>query len=827
MRNAYIYLTFCLAVLLSSCGSKQDNSSKSVLHLFSDAELVEAQGALQYPEDNKPLPSMLTYPHDSALWMTNWQGKQALRFESNEAGDLRGSLYSFHKPLQKNFELSLSSWMDISRPESWNGIVFWMGDNIKRAVGVRWKTIGVKNELSVQMFNYHFPHANPILKRSLPIDNSHWADIKHSVQDNQISFTIDDQPTITLPAQEKWHLGDRFGLFQGLGTGFFADLTASMGDNQYQFDDLFQKWNNEMVKTTRKILLEKTATPDDFVGKDIPVRRLAIADDWRTTVPVHCPSQLVYRVSVPANAVLHSAFGILPPFSLVSTAAEFQIIARTSNDNEKILASKIITPVNEPLSSFRFHDNHISLAEYAGREIDLIFKLSRQGGEEPLIACWAEPVIGVSKPKKKKTNVVLILLDTLRADRVGVYGNKRGLTPYIDQLANDGSTFMQTVSQAPWTTPSHASFFTGLYPSETGCSNPGSKGNRLQESYQTWAERLQQTGYSTAAFTSGIAVRGDLGFNQGFDRYYDMMYDSSYSYEAVHQRACEWWDAHQGEPFFLFLHTYAVHFPYKHQQFLEYRNIARTWDDQKLLDDDAYDGGVRYADEWTGSILRELKQRNLFDSTLIIVASDHGEDLGERGMPRPSRHGHTLYDELLRVPLIFHLPGSIPEGKKINQQVRLLDMMPTVLDVLGLEQPVIQRGKTLLPLMQGKKEIDRFSYSDGMTYGTDQKAVRTESFKYIFAPDINAKLDNSPTGYPMPVPVPIQLYDLKSDPAETNNIAAQQPKHLQDMQAIYQYIQSESLSPEFFTSGDTTLEPPAIPADVMEKMQNLGYAAKP
>ncbi|MGC9326783.1 MAG: sulfatase-like hydrolase/transferase, partial [Candidatus Hinthialibacter sp.] len=115
--------------------------------------------------------------------------------------------------------------------------------------------------------------------------------------------------------------------------------------------------------------------------------------------------------------------------------------------------------------------------------------------------------------------------------------------------------------------------------------------------------------------------------------------------------------------------------------------MFRNWDDNRRFLHEVYDGGARYADEWVGAIVRHLQERNLMDSTLIIVTSDHGEALGDRWMPRPANHGHTLYDELLLVPLIFHLPKQIPSGRKVEKQVRLLDMLPTVLDLLGYRQP--------------------------------------------------------------------------------------------------------------------------------------------
>ena len=129
------------------------------------------------------------------------------------------------------------------------------------------------------------------------------------------------------------------------------------------------------------------------------------------------------------------------------------------------------------------------------------------------------------------------------------------------------------------------------------------------------AEIFQRQGYHTAAFTNGIRVRGELGFHQGFDRYADIEYDKAYSLETIHERLREFLDSHDDEPYFLFLHTYAVHFPYEHEQYLNYRVIPRSWDDQITIDNDAYDGGVRFADEWVWDLYTELEERGTLDST--------------------------------------------------------------------------------------------------------------------------------------------------------------------------------------------------------------------
>lgn len=821
-----LVLSILVAGMLGSCGGSPSNPPKPVLHLFSDARLAASENVLQLSAENEKLKSILTYPHDDAIWAVSWQGRQALRFESTVAGDLRGSFYLFRDLEKPDFRLRLASWLDDSIPECWTGVLFGMQPKIDRALGVRWRVLNAKKQLEVQIFFYNRPELSPLIGRVFAYDQPHWADIDLSVQGKVIQFHIDGKEVLAGDIPQDWQAGTYMGFYQGMGIGYFAGLSLDTGGAPITYDDLFAHWNEEMVHTTRKVLLESFTVPDEFTNKEIPIRRLSIAGEWRTIAPVLCPSQLVFEVSVPDNAQLHVSYGILPPFTIASVTAEFQVLVfDKEKGQETLLASRALNPRAGGVNDFRYHDFHLSLREFAGRDVFLRFKVLRQGGDEPLVACWSEPVIAAA-PTPKPMNVLFVMLDTLRADRVGVYGNPRGLTPHIDQLARNGSVFLNTIAQAPWTTPSHASLFTSLYPSETNCANAATKGNVLQEGYVTWAEYFQRNGYSTAAFTSGIQIRGAVGFHQGFDLYQDIEYDKAYSLETIYEHLRAWLDHHETEPWFLFAHTYAVHFPYKHQQYVDYRAIPRDWNDQIRIDRDTYDGGARFADEWVGILLRELKDRGLFDSTLVIIASDHGEELGEREMPQPAQHGHALYDEQLKVPLILHYPPKIPRGKTVAKQVRLLDLLPTVLDLQGWPQPVATHGLSLLPLLRDEKEDERFAFSEGMTYGVVQVAVRTHTHKLILTPDPNARLDDTPNKIPVPPREPLYLFDIENDPGEKTNRAASQPEKVKELTRILDFIRQGSFKPEFFTEGTVVRELPQISPQLLEEMLNAGYVAK-
>jgi len=321
-------------------------------------------------------------------------------------------------------------------------------------------------------------------------------------------------------------------------------------------------------------------------------------------------------------------------------------------------------------------------------------------------------------------NLILISIDTLRADHLGAYGYQRPTSPVIDRrLAAEGITFEEVYSQSPKTTPSHMTMLTSLYPSVHGIEmwEEGTPGSVLSPRVYTLAEVLKEAGYATAAFTGGANLDRSRGFNQGFD---------IYKHDDQLGRARRWLAAHRGRKFFLFLHTYTVHDPYVPPPELvtqfapDYRGpildaVARLragkggwWDRHRVFwkSVDAasprdvefvarlYDAGIRDMDRsWMAPLLDELEGLGLARSTLIVFTADHGEAFGE--------HGVFLHDDLyggtLHVPLILRLPGRLAPGRRVATPAALVDLMPTVLGILGVPAPPATQGRNLAPLVLG------------------------------------------------------------------------------------------------------------------------------
>jgi len=349
--------------------------------------------------------------------------------------------------------------------------------------------------------------------------------------------------------------------------------------------------------------------------------------------------------------------------------------------------------------------------------------------------------------------VVLITIDTLRADRVGCYGYKPARTPTLDALAQDGVWFRTVVAPAPLTLPSHCSILTGTYPPTHGVRD--NLGYTLAKT-QTLATIFQARQFRTAAFVGAYVLDATRGLNQGFDTYASPFQAketsatpiTSLQYlrrpgEAVVADALQWLERRGEGPFFIWVHLYDPHTPYEPP--------ARF----RALLHNPYDGEVAYADYSIGRLIDYLKAHHLYDETLIIATSDHGESFGEHG---EYAHGYFIYDTTLLVPLILKPPA--PAGvasRRIDKPVRSIDVAPTILQVAGVPVPSNMQGISLMALVQGKSDVvtSREAYAESYypnEFGWSAlRCLRGERFKYIEAPKP-------------------ELYDLVHDPGEIHNL---------------------------------------------------------
>jgi len=349
---------------------------------------------------------------------------------------------------------------------------------------------------------------------------------------------------------------------------------------------------------------------------------------------------------------------------------------------------------------------------------------------------------------KKDLNVLLLTIDTIRADRVGYCGYDIE-TPHLDSLARGGAAFLNATCQVPLTLPSHASILTGTNPPYHGIKNNGPY--YLDPEMTTLAEILKRKRYSTAAFVGAFPVDSQFGLDQGFDVYDDKYNTPEYLEphgpqrlaEEVYKSTASWLRKNHDEQFFIWVHFYDPHDPY-----LPPPPFGEKYKDRP------YDGEIAYTDVYVGKLVALLEDIDILQETLVVVVGDHGEDLYEHNEPG---HGIFLYDTALKIPMIFSCPGVIPAGIEVDQQVRTIDIMPTILEMIKVNIPKLVQGKNLIPLLEGKK-VKEAEESYAETYfplisngWSELKALRTEDWKYIQAPKP-------------------ELYNLKEDPKELNNL---------------------------------------------------------
>jgi arylsulfatase A-like enzyme len=483
---------------------------------------------------------------------------------------------------------------------------------------------------------------------------------------------------------------------------------------------------------------------------------------------------------------------------------------------------------------------------------------SRRGSLLAVLTLFALPGCGDSGDRDR-VGIVLVLVDALRADHLGCYGYERPTSPRIDALAADGALFVNAATPAPWTLPAMATLFTSLYPSvhrATATSDlSGWIDDRdsfrptsvLDESRNTLAESLQSAGFATAAFVNGPYPGRAFGFAQGFDRFDDSVRPGiRMNVEA----ALSWLDHERPERFFIYLHSTEVHSPYteerlyprfrrrSHPQYAEIgRILAEEASRQRSFDFDPgyggsidgsrrtlsalrrsrtpppardlehlvalYDRGVRYVDHWIGALLVGLTARGLHDDVIVIITADHGEEFFEHG---GLEHGATFYEEVMRVPLIVRTRDAKP-GRVVEDQVGLIDVMPTILDLVGIAPAGPLQGRSFRPALLGASLPERALFGEA-SHVPGLSALRTNDRKYILRRGEILE----------------ELYDLEADPAEATNLCPSDPLQCRPFRARLERWAAEMRR---VSAGLALPAPPAaaIDAETREQLRALGYEA--
>jgi arylsulfatase A-like enzyme len=478
------------------------------------------------------------------------------------------------------------------------------------------------------------------------------------------------------------------------------------------------------------------------------------------------PTELAFPLTLDRDAVLRFSVG-LSRETRRGHAARFEVQVHADGREETLWSSTLTaTP-----KTWLWHPAQVDLSAYAGQSVQLVLRTSAvKGTPHPL---WSNPVIDLPLDGEGPSNVILIAVDTLRADRLSSFGYEHNTSPRLDALAADGVRFDQVASNATWTCPSFASIFTGLVPSRHGVWVAGPL-MRLPLRFETLAERFRAHGWATHS----IAYKAPL-YSSGYDQGFDVSFNAPRRITRADDnlaRAMEWLERNAERRNFLFLHFNDPHQPFSQPapfdsmfgplpEEVRLPFSVESEPPRELRDTAStlYDGEVAYVDDRIGMFIDALKSRGLYDDAVIVFVSDHGEELWEHG-----GFGHSrgkLYDEAIRVPLIVKpARGSFPPDRVVAAQVRAFDVMPTLLELAGIPVPDDLDARSLVPLLSADGP-DRLAVIETAQRGL---AVRTRKWKYILETWLQ----------PMPREL---LFDLQADALEQHDVAAQQPERVARM----------------------------------------------
>lgn len=528
-------------------------------------------------------------------------------------------------------------------------------------------------------------------------------------------------------------------------------------------------------------------------------------------------------VEVPAGARLEIGFGVSDSaWKRRVRHVDFGISCAGAGGVHTLLEERVTSPGE---AGNRWRDAVLDLAPCAGATA---LRLETRPSDDLFLqeTLWSNPRL-VVPGAVADPNIILISIDTLRADHLGAYGYARPTSPRLDRLAADGVRFAHFIASSSWTMPAHASMLSGLDPAHHG-GVVFDYFRPLSPRLEMLAERLWDRGYATAGFTGGGFVCGPLGYDQGYERYRDnpVSKGEGDTLQWAIDHAKPWIAARDGQPFFLFLHTYQVHMPYTPPPPYDtlfdpdYRGPYATRfelaEAQPFVEDveplppralqhvqALYDGEIRAMDEAFGGFFDWLRAEGLARDTCILLTSDHGEEFGEHGGLLHQQA--KLYEELIRIPLIVWCPGRVAGGRVVEDLASHTDLVPTILELAGAPPGDDLDGRSLLPLLRGEALPERrpaISEVDGSIVKRpgQVRAVRGPRYKLI-----ESSLDDTEA-----------VFDLADDPGERQSLAATRPELAGTLRA------AAAGAPR--TAAPTHAAPAMTPDDALrERLRALGY----
>ncbi len=540
-----------------------------------------------------------------------------------------------------------------------------------------------------------------------------------------------------------------------------------------------------------------------------------INNQIRNGIFMRCPDSIEYKIKLPEGGFLNFGMGILSP----QEAVTFSLWLKDRDKGKKIFQQRIT-------DTERWFDASLEIPSQDNEEIFLKFKCdSKQNGS---IAFWSNPYLIRKDAKVEKPNVILYLIDALRADSLGAYGYQRKVSPFMDKIAQQGVLFLNCYSSSSWTRPSVPSLLTSLYPPAHGVSDYIF---HLPDSVETLAETLRSNGYLTAMMTDNPHVGSTANMQQGFDFLLEQpaisglfrirekdVWLAHNSSALLNEKVFPWLEHHQQMPFFLFIHNMDVHAPYipppPFDKIFDSNyegNINGTFDKEKgfkqaKTPEDInhvkalYDSEIRNVDEYLRRMMIKVKNLQIDKRTFLIITADHGEEfLDHHGW----NHGRTLFNELLKIPLILYYSDNLPGSKRIGDPVSIVDIMPTILDVLNIECNSYAEGESLLHIIKGNRRRNEYIFSS-----YKRRFISVIDFPWKLMLDLKTPH--------------VELYNLQDDPKEKRNLFKQKSDLVRKYSdIIMKWWEKQGKILMFFRNK--SIQKIEIKPEELEALKALGY----
>jgi len=671
---------------------------------------------------------------------------------------------------------------------------------------------------------------------NIPLDR--WLNIKVVYKNSLLTLSLFDK--ILEFDVEEHSAGNHYGFFQSNAVTYLSNIIINGGNiNTDMFKrDILTGDIVGLIKRDRDIFL-KNKDLEKYISK------IRINNIYKNCLLGITPSRYQFDITLPENPLLEFGYAVAEEGWKNNNPVHFRIHLKEEGNEEILIFEQTINPAREK-EERNWFENKINLSEYKNKKVTISFETYTAGEirnfnlpfEKTNYGLWVNPrIINQNTVQQEVPNIILVSLDLLNPDHLGFFGYdiyETEISPFLDGFLSQCIVFKNAVAQTNMTVPSHMTLFTSFYPI---IHNTFRLWAKIDPSYITLAELLRNNGYNTCAVTGGSTMSGDHGFFKGFNEYYDNYHETFKHFnlnltetEYSCTKALEWLDKNKYNPFFLFLHTFELHAPYIHEDLLsedlqkqDKKSLSER--DQRRRSVQTYDSGINVLDREIGKFMNELEEVGLLENTCVIFISDHGEDfyyhenmLGDLSI----LHSHSLYEETIKVLLAVYFPDRYKGGIIKEEQVGLIDIFPTLTEILEIDAPAQIQGESFLSVILEDDEMQskfRFSENFGRRpprYKDIQVAVRSEKYKYIYTKELEKMQEHIPV-FP---DITKELYDLENDPEEKVNLADEE----RELSRFFQILIDEFLkSPKELESVYKKSTQVQLSPEAMRKLRSLGY----